>query len=40
MDEIDIEIYETAAGKRPFEVWIKGLKEIHTRAKILTRLPG
>lgn len=38
MTEIDIEIYETAAGKRPFEVWIKGLKEIHTRAKILTRL--
>jgi len=38
MEEIDIEIYETASGKRPFEVWITGLKEIHTRAKILTRL--
>lgn len=38
MEEIDIEIYETVSGKRPFEVWIKGLKEIHTRAKILTRL--
>jgi putative component of toxin-antitoxin plasmid stabilization module len=38
MEEIDIEIYETVTGKRPFEVWIKGLKEIHTRAKILNRL--
>jgi hypothetical protein len=38
MEEIDIEIYETAFGKRPFEIWIKGLKEIHTRAKILTRV--
>jgi putative addiction module killer protein len=38
MEEVDIEIYETAIGKRPFEIWIKGLKEIHTRAKILTRL--
>lgn len=38
MDEIDIEIYETATGKCPFENWIKNLKEIHTRAKILTRL--
>ncbi len=38
MEEIDIKIYETASGKRPFEIWIKSLKEIHTRAKILTRL--
>lgn len=38
MEEIDIRIYATASGKRPFEVWIKGLKELHTRAKILTRL--
>lgn len=38
MDEIDIEIYETATGKRPFEIWVKDIKEIHTRAKILTRL--
>lgn len=38
MEEIDIKIYETAAGKRPFEIWLKGLKEIHTRAKILNRL--
>lgn len=40
MEEIDIEIYETATGKRPFEIWIKSLKEINTRAKILTRLTG
>ncbi len=38
MEKIDIEIYKTGTGKRPFEIWIKGLKEIHTRAKILTRL--
>lgn len=38
MEEIEIELYETATGKRPFEIWIKGLKEIHTRAKILARL--
>lgn len=38
MDEIEIELYETVNGKRPFEIWIKEIKEIHTRAKILTRL--
>ena len=38
MEEIEIELYETANGKRPFEIWIKNIKEIHTRAKILTRL--
>ena len=38
MEEIEIELYETANGKCPFEVWIKDIKEIHTRAKILTRL--
>ncbi len=32
--EIEIEIYETGNGKRPFE----GLKEVHTRAKIRMRL--
>ena len=36
--EIEIEIYETRTGKCPFLDWIEGLKEIHTRAKILTRL--
>jgi putative addiction module killer protein len=38
MEEIEIELYATATGKRPFEIWIKEIKEIHTRAKILTRL--
>jgi putative component of toxin-antitoxin plasmid stabilization module len=38
VEEIVIEIYETATGKQPFEIWIKDLKEIHTQAKILTRL--
>jgi len=38
MEEVDIEIYEKTNGKRPFEIWIKDIKEIHTRAKILTRL--
>ena len=38
MEEIDIELYQTASGKRPFEIWIKDIKEIHTRAKILTRI--
>jgi putative addiction module killer protein len=38
MKEIELEIYETATGKCPFELWIKGINEIGTRAKILTRL--
>ncbi|WP_316358580.1 type II toxin-antitoxin system RelE/ParE family toxin [Candidatus Neptunichlamydia sp. REUL1] len=36
--EIKIEIYETHSEKSPFIDWIDGLKEIHTRAKIFTRL--
>jgi len=36
--EIEIEVYETSNGKRPFESWLKGLSEIHTRAKIRMRL--
>lgn len=36
--EIEIEVYETASGKRPFEIWLKGIKEIHTKAKIRMRL--
>lgn len=36
--EIEIEIYETAKGKRPFESWFEEIGEIHTRARILTRL--
>ena len=38
MIEIVIEIYETINGKRPFEEWITGIRELHTRAKILTRI--
>ena len=38
MIEIDVEIYETSNGKRPFEEWIKDIREVHTRAKILTRI--
>ena len=36
--EIDIELYETSSGKCPFDVWVKEIREIRTRAKILTRL--
>lgn len=35
---IQIEFYETANGKRSFEIWLKGMKEQHTRAKVLMRL--
>lgn len=38
MEEFAIEIYETATGKRPFEIWLGEIRDIHTRAKILTRL--
>ncbi|NGX38650.1 MAG: hypothetical protein K1000chlam2_01826 [Chlamydiae bacterium] len=36
--EINIEIYETSFGKRPFDTWFEDIQEKHTRAKILTRL--
>ncbi len=36
--EVEIEIYETHTGRRPFIEWLEDLKEIHTRAKILTRI--
>jgi len=36
--EIEIEIYETRTGKCPFDSWFKGIREIHTRSKILSRL--
>lgn len=36
--EIEIEIYETSSGKRPFEAWFEDIREILTRAKVLTRL--
>lgn len=38
MLEIDVEIYETASGKRPFEEWVEGLREGHTQAKVWTRI--
>ena len=38
MEEIEIEIYETTTGKRPFEIWLEGLKEIHTKARISIQL--
>ena len=38
MEEIEIEIYETITGNRPFETWFKKIRENYTRAKILTRL--
>jgi|GEM_PF-2548898 len=36
--EIEIELYETAYGHCPFDDWFESLRELHTRAKILTRL--
>lgn len=38
MEELEIEIYETANGKRPFEIWFNGIKERYMRVQILTRL--
>ncbi|MCB1115236.1 MAG: type II toxin-antitoxin system RelE/ParE family toxin [Chlamydiia bacterium] len=38
MEEIEVEVYETATGKRPFEIWFEGLKEVHTKARISMRL--
>lgn len=38
MGEIEIEVYETATGKRPFEIWLEGLKEVLTKARISMRL--
>lgn len=35
---MEIKVYETSSGKRPFEIWLKSIKEFHTKAKILTRL--
>jgi len=36
--EIEIQIYEKSSGKRPFESWLEDVREIHTRAKIMTRI--
>jgi putative addiction module killer protein len=36
--EIEIELYKTASGHCPFDDWFESLREMLTRAKILTRL--
>lgn len=36
--EIEIELYETPTGQCPFDAWFESVRELHTRAKILTRL--
>ena len=38
MIEIDVEIYETAGGKRPFKEWVDDLREGLTQARIWTRI--
>ena len=35
---MEIEVYETRSGKRPFDVWLKKIKETYTRARIYSRL--
>jgi putative addiction module killer protein len=35
---IQIEIYQSAAGKRPYEDWFNGLRDIKGQARILARL--
>lgn len=35
---MEIELYETATGKKPFDIWFETIKDMQTRAKILTRL--
>ena len=35
---MEIEVYETALGKKPFDIWFEAIKDTLTRAKILTRL--
>jgi putative addiction module killer protein len=36
--EIEIELYKTASSHCPFDDWFESLRELNTRAKILTRL--
>ena len=36
--EIRLKIYQLISGKCPFNDWVEGIVELHTRAKILTRL--
>ena len=36
--EYKIEIYQTDSGKRPFSIWVKGIKDRLAKAKIRLRL--
>jgi len=36
--EIEIEIYETSSGKRPFEIWAKNIRDTLTRATVKSRI--
>ncbi|MBS0622982.1 MAG: type II toxin-antitoxin system RelE/ParE family toxin [Verrucomicrobia bacterium] len=36
--EMEIEFYRTISGRNPFDDWFEGIREMHTRSKILTRL--
>ncbi|HSX10897.1 MAG TPA: type II toxin-antitoxin system RelE/ParE family toxin [Chlamydiales bacterium] len=38
MIEIEVEVYETALGKRPFEEWFNDLRERLTRAIVRARI--
>ena len=38
MDEIDIEIYVTTSGKRPFELWFEKIKNAQERTVIFSRI--
>ena len=36
--EIEIEIYETSFGKRPFQTWFDHIRDALTKAKVATRI--
>lgn len=36
--KIELELYKTTFSRCPFHDWFKNIRELHTRAKILTRL--
>lgn len=38
MAQKELVIYQTETGKRPFDDWLKGLKDIKARARIRSRL--
>ena len=37
-DIIELEVYQTENGKVPFANWLKSLKDVKARAKVLTHL--